>query len=141
MARAKLEPTPIQPDLDEEKALDRAAEALGKFMAAGAATHRSLAAVAISEWIIARTKLCAAPNFNASLLFNLKDARLRGFVEASLPAVGNSVLHLPSDVAFFSLERDQVVDLGVAFIKGAEEARGSTLVSMGAPFNDEIPFS
>lgn len=125
------------PDLQENRALDRAVQAVRRFMPG---TPDSVAAVAISEWIIARTSMAASIRMNADLMFDLGDARLRGFVEAALPAIGGSLSGLPADVPLFALERAQVIDVIVAGILGAQEAAVSAAESLGYPFDDEIPF-
>lgn len=139
-SKTTLAPSPTPKDLQEEEALERASSALKTFMEGGGFTPRSLAAVAISEWIIARTRLCASEKFDARLMFDLKDARLRGYVETALPAIGKSVMHLPADIAFFELDKEAVIDLFVAGIKGAREAEGAAAEALGAPFDDSVPF-
>lgn len=126
-----------QPDYQEEAALDRAAKALDRF---GRGDSRSMAAVAISEWIIARTSMAASVRLTADLMFDLGDARLRGFVEAALPAIGGSLSGLPDDVPLFSLSKEQIVDVIVAGVLGAQEAAVSAQESLGFPFDDEVPF-
>lgn len=126
-----------QPDYQEEAALDRAAKALDRF---GRGDSRSMAAVAISEWIIARTSMAASVRLTADLMFDLGDARLRGFVEAALPAIGGSLSGLPADVPLFELERSQVVDVICAGIAGAQAAAFAANESLGFPFDDEIPY-
>jgi len=126
------------PDPEEEAALDRAAQAVARF-SPNLSAPRSLAAVAISEWIIARTSTAAARR-SQHLVFGLGDAQVRGFVEAALPAIGAALSHLPADVPFFELDKDQVIDLFMAGIEGAREAAVLTNESLGFPFDDEVPF-
>lgn len=128
---------PPAPDYQEERALDRAGNAVAKF---GAGSPRSVAAVAISEWICARTSMAASNRINAELMFDLGDARMRGFLEAALPAIGANLAALPGDVPFFALEKSQVIDVFMAGIVGATEAAVSANESLGFPFSDEIPF-
>lgn len=128
-----------KPDYREQAALERAEGALINFHP-GVPSPRSLAAVAISEWIIARTSMAASIRMNADLMFNLGDARLRGFVEAALPAIGGSLAGLPADKPLFELSKAQIVDVIVAGILGAQEAAVSANESLGFPFDDEVPF-
>lgn len=125
------------PDPQEERALARAADAVARF---GGGKPDAIAAVAISSWIIERTRLSAAHRVNAELRFNLTDARMRGFIEAALPAVAGTLAHIPADKPLFELTRDQVVDVAIAFIEGAREAFVAANEAMGLPFDDEIPF-
>lgn len=125
------------PDPEEEAALDRAAKAVARF-SPNLSAPASIAAVAISEWIIARTATAAARR-SQHLMFNLKDARTRGFVEAALPAIGAAVSHLPADVPFFELDKEQVIDLFTAGIEGAREAAVLANESLNFPFDDEVP--
>lgn len=127
-----------QPDYQEQRALERATEALNR--CAPGTDPRSVVAVVISEWIIARTSMAASIRMNAELLFDLGDARLRGFVEAALPAIGGALSHLPSDTPLFALSKEQIVDVVVAGILGAQEAAVSANESVGFPFDDEVPF-
>lgn len=126
-----------QPDHQEQRALERAAEAVAKF---GSGKPDTIAAVAISAWIISRTSSAASVRMNAELLFDLGNAWLRGFVEAALPAIGESLAHLPADRPLFELEKAQVVDVIVAGILGAQEAAVSANESLGFSFDDEIPY-
>lgn len=106
----------------------------------GRGDARTIAAIAISEWIVARTSMAATVRMNADLLFNLGDARLRGFIEAALPNIGASLANLPADVPLFQLTKDQIVDVITAGVLGAQEAAVSANESLGFPFDDEIPF-
>jgi hypothetical protein len=129
-------------DLAEEAALDRAASGLQKFMTGGGYTPRSLASVAISEWIIARASMIASGRIGSQhLLFDLKDSRLRGYIEAALPSIAAALEHIDPEAPLFSLEKDAVVDVFLAGIAGAREA--AVLVAE-APltdnFDDAIPF-
>lgn len=125
------------PDPHEERALARAADAVARF---GGGKPEAVAAVAISTWIIERTRLTASHRVNAELLFDLKDARMRGLAEAALPAIANTLGHIPSDKALFELSREQVLDVGMAFLEGIREAAVSANESLGFPFDDHIPF-
>lgn len=117
--------------------MERAVAAAQRF---APGTSSSTVAVAISEWILARTALCAGPRVNAELLFDYKDARLRGFVEAALPAIGNTLSWLPADKPLFELSKDEVIGVLVAGIEGAREAAVAAGESLGFPFSDEVPF-
>lgn len=84
--------------------------------------------------------MAANVRLNAELLFDLQDARLRGFLEAALPAIGATIAHLPADKPFFELEKAQIIDLFMAGIVGAQEAAVAANESLGFPFDDEVPF-
>jgi hypothetical protein len=128
---------PPTPDYQEEQALARAVAAAQRF---APTTSEGAVSVAISEWIIARTSMAASVRLNADLMFDLKDARLRGFVEAALPAIGGSLEHLPADKPLFDLSKEEVVSVFIAGIRGAQEAAVSANESLGFPFSDEVPF-
>jgi hypothetical protein len=136
---AGVKPPPTPPDYEEQRALDRAAEALTKFRP-GLAEPRNLAAVAISEWILERHRLTAAPRMTAERVFDLGDTRLRGYAEAALPHIGATLAALPADVPFFALDKRQVIDIFMAGIEGVREAAVAANESVGWPFDDECPF-
>lgn len=136
----KVGATRPPPDYQEEAALDRAAQAVERFP--GTTSARAIASIAISEWIIARTSMAASVRLNADLLFDLGDARLRGFVEAALPHIAMALTAQGFDfnMPFGALEKSQVVDFITAGIVGAQEAAMAANESLGFPFDDEIPF-
>lgn len=134
-----VKPPPTPPDYQEERALDRAAKALEDFRP-GIANARHLAQVAISQWVLERHRLTAAPRMTAERVFDLGNARLRGYLEAALPHVGANLSHLPADKPFFELEKDQVLDVLVAGIEAAREAACAANESLSFPFDDEIPY-
>lgn len=119
--------------------MERATQAVRDF-APGVANPQILTAVAISHWIIARTSMSCSGRMHAELLFDLKDSRIRGFLEAALPAIGANVAHLPADKPFFELSKEQIIDLLAAGIVGAQEAAVAAGESLGFPFDDEVPF-
>lgn len=134
-----VKPPPTPPDYQEERALERAAKALEDFRP-GIVSPKNLATVAISAWILERAKLTASPRLTAERLFDLGNAKLRGYLEAALPHVGANLSHLPATVAFFDLEKDQVLDVMMAGIEAVKEAAVAANESLGWPFDDEIPF-
>jgi hypothetical protein len=134
-----VKPPPTPPDYQEQAALDRAAKALEDFRP-GIVSPKNLATVAISAWILERAKLTASPRLTAERVFDLGNARLRGYLEAALPHVGANLSHLPADKPFFELEKDQVLDVLVAGIEAAREAAMAAGESLSYPFSDEIPF-
>lgn len=137
--RVELTRSALGPDPEEEAALNRAAAALERFGPGGDA--RSRAAVVISEWIIARTSTAARRRGGEHLLFDLADARIRGFVEAALPSIGAAVAErIDAETPFFELDKEQVIDLFVAGIEGAREAAVLANEDLGFPFSDDIPF-
>jgi hypothetical protein len=84
--------------------------------------------------------MAASVRINADLMFDLGDARMRGFIEAALPAIGGALSRLPPDVPLFELDKAQVVDVFLAGIRGAQEAALAANESLGFPFDDEVPF-
>lgn len=138
----QLDHAPTPSDQHEDKALDRAAVGLAKFMAGGGHNSRSLAAVAISEWIIARTSLAVSGRVGAELLlFNLKDARLRGMVEAGLPSIAAALSHIDPSTPLFELEKEDVIDVFLAGIQAVNEAAVTLKETpFTSDFSDPIPF-
>ena len=136
-----VKPPPTPPDYQEERALDRAAKALEDFRP-GIANARYLAQVAISQWVLERHRLTAAPRMTAERVFDIGDARLRGFVEAALPRAGATLAEagLPEGTALFDLSKEHIVDVFMAGTVGAQEAAMAAGESLGFPFSDEIPF-
>lgn len=134
-----VKPPPTPPDYQEERALDRAAKALEDFRP-GIANARHLAQVAISQWVLERHRLTAAPRMTAERVFDIGDARLRGYAEAALPHIGATLAALPSDVPFFALDKSQVIDIFMAAIEGVREAAMAAGESLSFPFDDEIPY-
>jgi hypothetical protein len=128
---------PPTPDYQEERALARAVSAMQKFQPGA---NAALASVAIAEWIVARTAMAASNRLSSELLFDLKDSRMRGFLEAALPAIGGTLAHIPADKPLFELDVSQVVDVFMAGINGAIEAAVSANESLGFPFDDEVPY-
>ena len=134
-----VKPPPTPPDYQEERALERAAKALEDFRP-GIASPKNLAAVAISAWILERAKLTASPRLTAERLFDLGNAKLRGYLEAALPHIGATLAALPADVPFFALDKSQVIDIFMAAIEGVREAAMAAGESLSFPFDDEIPY-
>lgn len=128
---------PPTPDYQEEQALARAVSAMQRFQPGATA---ALASVAISEWIVARTSMAASVRMNADLMFDLSNSRMRGFLEAALPAIGGTLAHIPADKPLFELDVAEVIDVFMAAIEGAREAAVSANESLGFPFSDEVPF-
>lgn len=125
------------PDPQEAAALKRATDAVA--LTKGA-TPEQIAFLAISVWIAERTRLSSAHRVDAQLVFDLKNSQMRGFVEAALPAIANTLAHIPRDKPLFELTRDQVVDVALAFIEGARESFVAAGEAMGLPFDDDIRF-
>lgn len=134
-----VKPPPTPPDYQEERALERAAKALEDFRP-GIANARHLAQVAISQWVLERHRLTAAPRMTAERVFDIGDARLRGYAEAALPHIGATLAALPADVPFFALDKSQVIDIFMAAIEGVREAAMAAGESLSFPFDDEIPY-
>lgn len=121
--------------------MERAAKAALDF-APGLSNPRGVAMAAISAWIISRSMQCAAPRIDAELLFNISDARIRGFVEAALPNIASTLMAQGFDfnLPFGALAKEQVIDFIAAGIVGAQEAAVAANESLGFPFDDEVPF-
>jgi hypothetical protein len=127
--RVKVRGNASCPDPDEVAALAAAVEATGM--------PERLVVEAISTWITTRARLCAGARLTENLAFDLGDAKLRGFVEAALPAIGGAV-DVPADVPFYSLDRDAVVDLFTVAVQAVREA--AVAAGESPNFSMEIPF-
>jgi hypothetical protein len=127
------------PDVQEERALTEAEEALRRVFPDLKVNLRSIAAVAISGWIVSRSRQTAGIRLAENLAYNLGDSRLRGFAEAALPSVGETLAALPADVPFFDLEKEQVVDVIVAAVQGAQAAAVAAKESLSFAFDDPLP--
>ena len=123
-------PPPIDPE--EEAALQRAIQVLGELMPGIRQPLRPVVYAVISAWIIERVKLSLPRIMSGNNCFGLGDSHLRGSLEASLGQIAESLSHLPADVPFFELSKEQVVDvLAVGFHAGMDN---------GALMDGEIPF-
>lgn len=134
-----VKPPPTPPDYQEIAALDEAEAALINFMP-GVPQPRNLATIAISAWIVSRTRQSARIRMAETLVFDLTPARYRGYAEAALGVIAQSLANLPSDVPFFELSKSQVVDVIVASMCGIREAAVAAGESAAFPFDDEIPY-
>ena len=134
-----VKPPPTLPDYQEVAALDEAEAALVSFMP-GVPQARNLAIVAISAWIVSRTRQSARVRLAETLVFDLAPARYRGYAEAALPLIAQSLADLPADVPFFALSKPQVIDVIVASMCGIREAAVAAGESSAFPFDDEVPF-
>jgi hypothetical protein len=134
-----VKPPPTQPDYQEVAALDEATQAVINFMP-GCPQAKALATVAISAWIVSRTRQASRNRLAETLVFDLSPARYRGYVESALPQIGGALSHLPADVPFFGLPKASVVDVFVAGLIGVREAAIAAGESSAFPFDDEVPF-
>jgi hypothetical protein len=135
--RGRLE---TAPDAQEDRALTEAAAAVTRTFGNLPVDPRSLAAVAISAWIISRSRQSAGIRLTENLVFDLSDARLRGFAEAALPALGETLADLPPDLPLFELSKEQVVSVVVASVQAANAAAVAAGESALFQFDDPIPF-
>ena len=128
--RGGFAPPPI--DEEEEAALARAIQTLGDLMPGIRQPLRPVVQAVISAWIIERVRLSVPRILCGKLAYGLGDSHLRGSLEAALPNIAQALKHLPADVPFFQLTKEQVVDvLAVGFHAGVEN---------GALLDDEIPY-
>lgn len=142
MARTstKIAPPARSIDADEAEALAAAAATLQAF--ARVENAEAVTSAVISRWIIERMKRTVAKRLADNVVFDLRDAKLRGMVEAALPQIGAGLAGAgtPSDVPFFELSRDQAVDACVAVCIAYREAAVAAGESGDFPFSDPIPF-
>lgn len=134
-----VKPPPTQPDYQEVAALEEATQAVINFDPR-TVDPKALAAVAISAWIVSRTRQASRNRLAETLVFDLTPARYRGYVESALPQIGGALSHVPADVAFFALPKETVVDVFVAGLIGVREAATAAGESSAFPFDDEVPF-
>lgn len=128
--RGGFAPPPIDPD--EEQALQRAIQVLGELMPGIRQPLRPVVYAVISAWIMERVRLSIPRILCGKLAYGLGDSHLRGSLEAALGDIAEHLAHLPPDVPFFELSKEQVVDvLAIGFHAGVEH---------GALLDDEIPF-
>lgn len=121
---------PIDPE--EEAALERAIQVLAEMMPGIRQPLRPIVYSVISAWIIERVRLSLPRILCGKNVYGLGDSHLRGSLEASLGDIADALKHLPPDVPFFQLSKEQVVDvLAVGFHAGLDN---------GALLDDEVPF-
>lgn len=124
--------TPPPPDEEEEAALERAIKVLGDLMPGIRQPLRPIVQSVISAWIIERVRLSFGRIVGGAVVYDLSDSHLRGSLEHALPEIAKALEHLPPDVPFFQLTKEQVIDvLAVGWQAGN---------SSGALLDDEIPF-
>jgi hypothetical protein len=136
MARApKATAKSPKEDAEEAAAVDAAAATLAG-LSPGVKDPKAVATAIICTWIINRMRMSASKRLSGDLVFDLKNSKVRGRVEAALPQIANALGHIPPDAPLFSLSKEQIVDVFVAAINGAAHA---TVATMEDP-DDEIPF-
>ena len=129
------------PDPDEAAAVKRAAEALVSVCAPAANMNpEAIVFTVVSAWIIERTRLAAGRRLTETVAYDLGDARCRGVIEAALPSLGEALVDLPGDVAFFDLPKELVVNVILAGLYAAHDAAVSLNEANSFPFDDAIPF-
>lgn len=141
MARAAKIARPIAGvDADEAEALAAAALVLQSF--ARVENAEAVAAAVISKWIIERMKRASGKRLTDSVVFDLGEAKLRGMVEATLPAIAEALSAGGFDFAgsFNDLDREAAVNLFVAGCVAYREAAVAAGEAPDFPFSDAIPF-
>jgi hypothetical protein len=73
-------------------------------------------------------------------VLSLGDSARRGLIEGALPSIAGRLGHIPADVPFFALPKEQVVDALAAGIEGYAEAAVAAGERPEWPFDDQIPF-
>lgn len=139
-ASAKIAKPLVSQDADETEALAVAAATLQSF--ARVENPEAVACAVISAWIIERMKRSVGARLTDNVVFDLQDAKLRGMVEATLPAAADVLATGGFDFAasFSDLSKDQAIDLfmaGCVAYRAAAVAHGE---SPDFPFSDPIPF-
>ena len=120
------------PDPDEQAAIEAACAETG--LSAATVTR------VISAWIQKRAQLTAGRRLVENLVFDLNNAHLRGIIAALLPALGQELSDLPPNVAFFDLDREQVIDVFMVGYAHIQASRLAASESSDFPFDDPIPF-
>lgn len=141
MARAQQKVAPERSvDADEAEALAAAAVTLQTF--ARVENAEAVASAVISRWIIERMKRAVGKRLADNVVFDLQDAKLRGMVEATLPAVADTLMRdrFPMELAFNDLPKHEAVTLFLAACVAYREAAVAAGESGDFPFSDPIPF-
>lgn len=139
-ARHEKDERTITPeDPQETKALNAVEKALRDFLPT-CPTPRSLAAVAISAWIISRSKQAAGVRLNENVIFDFDNAKLKGFIEAALPHIGERLADVDLSQSLFDLTKDQIVQVFAAGCLETSRAAMAFGESEAFPFDDSIPF-
>lgn len=121
-------------DPDEVAAL-AAATACLTGLVKGVADPQAVTIAVISRWIIERAKAVSGRRLG-EVAFDLGDAKLRGVVEACLPAIAEKMGHIPPDKPLFELSKVEVVDV---FVAAAQAISAAKLGYLEQP-DDQIPF-
>jgi len=127
------------PDAQEECALNDAEAALVRFLP-GCPQPRSLAAVAISAWIMSRARQAAGVRLNENVIFDFDHAKLKGFIEAALPDIAEQLGETDLSASLFDLSKDQIIAVFAAGCLGASRAAMAFSESSQFPFDDPIPY-
>lgn len=139
----KVEGPQTPPDLQEQQALNEAVAAL-KALAPGLHQSERIASTIISTWIASRCRQAAESRLPESVACDHGDARMKGYALAALPNIGAALGDLPSDVPFFQLSKDQVVNVLVTGYRWIEAAAVGASEEPNVKFNwekgDEVPF-
>ena len=139
-ARHEKDERTIAPeDPQETKALNAVEKALRDFLPT-CPTPRSLGAVAISAWIISRSKQAAGLRLNENVVWDFERSKLKGFIEAALGDIGENLADIPVDVPLFELSKDQIVEVFVAVCTHTSRAAMAIAEQSCFPFDDEVPF-
>lgn len=137
MAKAKNAPK-TGGDADEDEALGVAAQVLQSF--ARVDNAEAVAYAVISAWIIARMKRAAGRRLAENVVFDLREAKMRGRIEAMLPLIAEALGDFDFTASFNDLSKDQVIDLFVAGCVAWREAAIAAGENPDFPFDDAIPF-
>lgn len=127
------------PNPDEDAALSIAATEL-RALCPSVHNAEAVTSAVISKWIIERSKRASRVRLSETVAFDLGDARLRGFIEAALPQIGEALGGLDPTKPLFELSRDEVVGVFAAACIGASAAATAYGESQAFPFDDPIPF-
>lgn len=132
------------PDAGEVEALAFAVEVAKSY---GLRVNAETATAAIiSAWITTRSRLHTSHRLTETVVFDLKDAKLEGMIEASLPKIGDALAaaYFPFDKSFSDLTKMQAVTL---FLAGCVAYREAAVAAGEDPefpfeeaFNDAVPF-
>lgn len=112
-----------EPDQEEEQALQEASAALRALVPQLGMGATQVTSAVITAWIASRCRQATARRAPTEcIVFDHNDAKLKGVVQAALPAIGASLDGIPPDAPLFALSRDEVVRVFIAGYRSVEAA-------------------
>lgn len=112
-----------EPDQEEEQALNEASAALRALVPQLGAGATQVASAVITAWIASRCRQATARRAPTEcIVFDHNNAKLKGVVQAALPAIAGGLDGIPPDKALFALSRDEVVRVFIVGYRAVEAA-------------------